>query len=409
MKTTQIYLTAVLLLISLLLHAQLKVTNVGNVGIQLGTTTPLSTLSIGDVGASDTKVSIYQVNNNTALKVQRSGSSGSINFGINVSTAVNGNSPYWNYGLKSVSYTTSSSPYARTYGVFGLAGGGYYANYGLFGQLAGVYNGAAVVGMVSNSVSDYTDINISGQFAGYFYGDVKVTGLINGITVGNSDKRYKKNIVDIDSKKTMDNILSLNPVEYNLNQIYIKTHKDSVEVETPIYDEKSQLFTKKHFGLIAQDLQKIYPDLVYEDANGYLAVEYTGLIPLLIQSIKELKDEVETLKTKSDNSSAPAKVSGSKTPVPTETEILTYPILYQNIPNPFNSDTQIGFSLPSSIITATFYLYDMNGMQLKSYPLVQRGKGNVTINGSELTAGMYLYALIADGKVIDTKRMILTK
>ena len=48
-------------------------------------------------------------------------------------------------------------------------------------------------------------------------------------------------------------------------------------------------------------------------------------------------------------------------------------------------------------------------MQLKSYPLVQRGKGNVTINGSELTAGMYLYALIADGKVIDTKRMILTK
>jgi len=51
----------------------------------------------------------------------------------------------------------------------------------------------------------------------------------------------------------------------------------------------------------------------------------------------------------------------------------------------------------------------MNGVQLKSYPATERGKGNVIIQGSELIAGMYLYTLIADGKVIDTKRMILTK
>lgn len=412
MKTTQIYFTATLLLSSLLLNAQLKVTNVGNVGnigIQLGNVAPLSTLSVGDAGASDTKVSIYQVNNNTALKVQRLGSSGSINFGINSSTTANGYSPYWNYGIKGTSYSGSYLPYARTYGVFGLAGNGGYGSYGLFGQLAGSSSGAAVVGMVSSSVSDYTDISISGMYAGYFYGDVKVTGLINGITVGNSDKRYKKNIVEIDLKKTIDNIVSLTPVEYNLNQMYIKTHKDSIEVETPVYDEKSQLFTKKHFGLIAQDLQKIYPDLVYENVNGYLAIDYTGLIPLLIQSIKELKNEVETLKTKSDNSSAPAKISGDKRTETIETDILTYPVLEQNIPNPFNSDTQIGFSLPKSIITATLYVYDMNGVQLKSYPLTQRGKSSIAIFGSELTAGMYLYALIADGKVIDTKRMILTK
>ena len=51
----------------------------------------------------------------------------------------------------------------------------------------------------------------------------------------------------------------------------------------------------------------------------------------------------------------------------------------------------------------------MNGGQLKSISIPERGKGNVTIQGSEFSAGMYLYALIADGKVIDTKRMILTK
>jgi hypothetical protein len=65
--------------------------------------------------------------------------------------------------------------------------------------------------------------------------------------------------------------------------------------------------------------------------------------------------------------------------------------------------------VPNNIADANIYVYDMNGTQLKNYSISQRGKGNVIINGSELSAGMYLYALIADGKVIDTKRMILTK
>ena len=46
---------------------------------------------------------------------------------------------------------------------------------------------------------------------------------------------------------------------------------------------------QKQFGLIAQDVQVIYPELVYQDPEGYLAINYTGLIPLLIESIKELR------------------------------------------------------------------------------------------------------------------------
>jgi hypothetical protein len=50
----------------------------------------------------------------------------------------------------------------------------------------------------------------------------------------------------------------------------------------------------------------------------------------------------------------------------------------------------------------------MNGSQIKSILLTQTGKGNVTVNASELKPGMYLYTLVADGKEVDTKRMILT-
>ena len=46
---------------------------------------------------------------------------------------------------------------------------------------------------------------------------------------------------------------------------------------------------------------------------------------------------------------------------------------------------------------------------LKKIEIHQTGEASVTINGSQLTAGMYLYALIIDNQVIDTKKMILTE
>lgn len=51
----------------------------------------------------------------------------------------------------------------------------------------------------------------------------------------------------------------------------------------------------------------------------------------------------------------------------------------------------------------------MNETQLKSYPITERGKGNVIIQGSEFVAGIYLYGLIVDGNEVDVKRMILTE
>jgi len=83
-------------------------------------------------------------------------------------------------------------------------------------------------------------------------------------------------------------------------------------------------------------------------------------------------------------------------------------VLYQNSPNPFSVSTKIEYYLPADVQKATIYIYDMNGTQLKSIPLNQKGNGSITINGNELKAGMYMYSLIADGQVVDTKRMILT-
>jgi hypothetical protein len=385
------------------MFAQLKVDNNGNVGIQLGTSTPLSALSIGNVGTTNDKVTIYGLN--TALNVYRTGSSSANwSYGANSTSDL---TSLISCGLRGQAYASTLQNAGRAWGVLGFAGNstsGY--NYGVMGIHAGTGYGAGIVGTVNGNSA----VVVPGIYAGYFVGDVIVTGTLTGNPVVNSDKRYKKNIVDLDTKETLNNVLQMLPVEYNLNQIYTKSVGDSAVVERGLYDEKSQVFLKKHYGLIAQDLQKLYPDLVYEDNNGYLSVNYIGIIPLLIESIKELKAEVETLSPGNVNPSAPAKAGAIiLTPDISETNTLTYPVLEQNIPNPFNASTSIGFTVPNNIADANIYVYDMNGTQLKNYSISQRGKGNVIINGSELSAGMYLYALIADGKVIDTKRMILTK
>jgi len=51
----------------------------------------------------------------------------------------------------------------------------------------------------------------------------------------------------------------------------------------------------------------------------------------------------------------------------------------------------------------------MTGKQLMQIPLTQRGEGVELIQGSHLAPGIYLYALIADGREVDVKRMILTQ
>ena len=90
-------------------------------------------------------------------------------------------------------------------------------------------------------------------------------------------------------------------------------------------------------------------------------------------------------------------------------DIVLKPSMQQNTPNPFSETTTIQYALPNDVKTALLCVYDLNGKQMLQKELAGRGNASVTLQGGELPAGMYLYSLIADGKVIDTKRMILTE
>ena len=65
--------------------------------------------------------------------------------------------------------------------------------------------------------------------------------------------------------------------------------------------------------------------------------------------------------------------------------------------------------IPENAKAAKLCIYNLQGAQIKQIAIAERGEGIQAILGAELTAGMYLYALIVDGKEIDVKRMILTE
>lgn len=52
-----------------------------------------------------------------------------------------------------------------------------------------------------------------------------------------------------------------------------------------------------HHGVIAQEVQKEFPEIVFESPEGYLQVDYIQLIPVMIEAIKELKIEIDQLKS----------------------------------------------------------------------------------------------------------------
>ena len=207
-----------------------------------------------------------------------------------------------------------------------------------------------------------------------------------------SDERLKTEIEPIHN--SLSNLMKLNGVSYNL-------HSKPTAGESGL--RAAKVYDKRSIGLIAQDLMTVYPELVDQDSDGYYAVDYIGLIPVLIESIKEQQNKIDELSEKLENFE-----SRKSNNYALDEALAIKPLLKQNAPNPFKNETVIEYSVPENSTSASIFIYDMTGAQLKEYKVSTR-ENKLTIKGSEFKAGMYIYSLIVDGQLIDTKRMTLTK
>jgi hypothetical protein len=86
------------------------------------------------------------------------------------------------------------------------------------------------------------------------------------------------------------------------------------------------------------------------------------------------------------------------------------PILYKNYPNPFNSSTQIKFTLPKTS-DVRLSVYNIKGEFVKDliYSKQSKGQYSVTFEAGNLNSGIYYYQLVIDGIVKDSKKMLYLK
>jgi hypothetical protein len=275
---------------------------------------------------------------------------------------------------------------------------------------------AKILGYYSNSIME-SDHSYGGSkfYPGYNgYGSIgtpsKRWGYIytRGLSY-ESDIRLKNNIEKING--CLDKVMKLEPIRYD---IISPEFEDSLPAKMK---EKRKIDNKNHLGLSAQATQKILPEVVqYDDSTDSYGIDYAKIIPVLIGAIQDqqgiiisLKNEIKELKNNSgsDGKLKSATVSDNSTDIQNNALNQTN-TLYQNAPNPFSQSTTIEYSLAESVQKAMICIYNMNGTQLKCIPLNLTGYGNITINGNEFKSGMYMYSLLADGQLIDTKRMVLT-
>ncbi|MBL4670524.1 MAG: hypothetical protein JKY30_14865 [Flavobacteriales bacterium] len=85
------------------------------------------------------------------------------------------------------------------------------------------------------------------------------------------------------------------------------------------------------------------------------------------------------------------------------------PLLGQNFPNPFNESTTIEYYLPNTVQTSYMNVVAVNGDLVKTIQINSRGDGHIILGTGDMAPGNYFYSMYADGLLIGTKQMIVSK
>lgn len=160
-----------------------------------------------------------------------------------------------------------------------------------------IYLGSAPQGVFSQEAST---VFIRHGSAGLYYGITggNIIGSDTFLRYDESDKNLKTDIKEL--PHALGTVLSLESISYKWNDTYvdkyikstgIHLHPDATEKEKESYDKAIQKYkdscSNTEFGYIAQDVKEIVPELVVEGEDGFLSINYTKMIPILTNAIKE--------------------------------------------------------------------------------------------------------------------------
>ncbi|MCC8146172.1 MAG: tail fiber domain-containing protein [Bacteroidales bacterium] len=197
----------------------------------------------------------------------------------------------------------------------------------------------------------------------------------------------------------------------SLEESYSLLSKQKPELSLETFRRMEQEKSRKRIGVVAQEVEAVVPEVVRTREDGLKAVAYQELVGLLIEAMKEQQGRIDalSLEVAELKLGQPVLKSSEKTTAGTTIDpVLSGCILSQNTPNPFTSQTEIRYFLPGNNKEAFIGVFDMQGKMILKEEAVP-GNHSITIPGSSLPAGMYVYSLVVGGQVMDTKQMVLTK
>ena len=273
------------------------------IGLEVNSSINNSTAILANVGGTGVGFRAESTNaGNTFAAIQaNTNSNGASN------SAILGNNTGAGYGVSGQIPQTATGAAAvygsnlRTTGGSGVNGIGFngvvgQSNYGngfaVYGSNTGAGGlGIGTYGLGFNGIYGQTT-NVSTGWSGYFTADLGVegAGYALGGWINASDRRLKSNI---------------QPIENALYKISLLEGKNYL-LTTKSKDENGNLKerSRSQFGVIAQDLEVVFPEMVQEkalfinagDETLYKTVDYIQLVPVLLEALKELKAEVDLLK-----------------------------------------------------------------------------------------------------------------
>jgi trimeric autotransporter adhesin len=230
-----------------------------------------------------------------------------------------------------------------------------------------------------------------------------------------SDGRFKRDVKEDIVGLTFIN--QLRPVSYTMDRTAVDNFLGVPEnARIPTTERKNK--KERQIGFIAQEVEAIVKKqgIVFsgvetpQNEKDPYSIRYSEFVVPLVKAVQELSAKLEQQNIAHQEEIAElkqqlSKYEGREIGISGQTGSR----LLQNTPNPFSTDTEIKMTLSESTRHASIVIYNLEGKQLKNLQVNERGDTSIKISGNELDAGMYLYTLIIDGKVADTKRLILTK